>query len=45
MSEGIVQMLLELWQLGVILSALGSLFLVQCPLVKNLFLTLNLTLP
>jgi len=35
-------MLLELWQPGAVTAALGSLFHTHHPLVKNLFLILNL---
>lgn len=37
-------MLLDLWKLGTMSNALGSLFLVHHPLEKNLFLIANLTL-
>jgi len=43
--ESIVQTLLELQQLGAVTTALRSLFHAHHPLVKNLFLTSNLTLP
>lgn len=43
MSESVVQMLLQLWQLGAMI--LESLFHAYHPLVKNLFLISNLTLP
>ena len=38
MYESTVQTLLELWQIGVLTTALGSLFHVHCPLVKNISL-------
>ena len=37
MSESTVQMLLELWQLGAVHIALGSLFYAHSPLVQDLF--------
>ena len=43
MSKSGVQMLLELQQLGAMLTALESLFHAHCSLVENLFLTPNLT--
>ena len=39
MSESVVQMLLELWQLRATITALDSQFHAHCPLVQNLFLT------
>lgn len=39
MSKSGVQMLLELQQLGAMLTALESLFHAHCSLVENLFLT------
>lgn len=45
MSESIIQVLLELWQLRDVTTALGSLFHAHHPLVKNLFLTPKLTHP
>jgi len=45
MSECSIQMVLGLWQLSATTPALGSLFHAHCLLVKNLFLTSNLTLP
>jgi len=44
MSESVVQMLLELWKLGAMPSALESLSLTHGPLEKNIFLIANLTL-
>jgi len=35
LSENTVQMLLELWQLSTMTTALGSLFYAQCPLVQK----------
>jgi len=40
-----IQMLLELWQLGAMLAALGSQFHAHCPLVQNLSLTPRPDLP
>lgn len=44
MAERVAQMLLELWKLGAVPTAPRSLFHAHC-LLKNLFLTLSLTLP
>ena len=43
MPESGIQMLLEFWQLGTVPTALGSLFHVDHPLVKNLFLIPHMT--
>ena len=45
MSESILQTLLELQQLGAVTTALGIQIHAHRPLVKNLFLMPNLTLP
>jgi len=45
MAESVVQMHLELQQLGPVPTALRSLFHAHCLLVKDLFQTLSLTLP
>ena len=44
MSESLVQTLLELWQLGAVTTALGSLFHAHHHQVKNLFLIPNMKL-
>jgi len=45
MSESTVPVLLELQQLGAVITALGSLFHAHHPLMQNLSLTPNLTFP
>ena len=45
MCESVIWTLLELWQLGAITTALGSLCHAHHLLVKNFFLTSSLTLP
>lgn len=44
-TDGIIQMLLELHQLGAVTAALQSLFHASCLTVNNFFLTLNPNLP
>jgi len=44
MSESVVRMLLEFWQLGAVTSALNNLFHAHHPLVKSFFLIYNLPL-
>lgn len=45
MSESIIQMLLDLQQLGALPTALSSLFHAHCSVGQSPFLTLSQTLP